>query len=179
MSAMTRRVVPPVLFALFVVGWILVFTGGDGAPRLEAFTTAEGLETEIPRGWVVTDRPFEFVPAGSGAGTIDRWIVARACGDTGCSPAPAAVWAETIRQSPTFVQARADAGTLLRDFEETVEDGVRVVRAVTGSGAAQVFAAAAIDGGSFYVECGATIFDEDRGLADALVDVCRTTAAGN
>ncbi len=174
---MTRRHVPLVLLVLFIVGWVLVITGGEDGPDLEPVVTDEGLDTDIPAGWVVTERPFEFAPGDAGPGTVDRWVVARACGASGCAPASLAEWEEIIEQSPTFAQARLDAGTLLLDFEESVEDGVRVIRAVTEAGADQVFAAAAADGSPFYVECGATILDEDRDLADAVVDVCRETAA--
>lgn len=158
-----------------IIGGLLVITADDDGVDLEAVITGEGLATRIPEGWEpVEDRPFEFVPAGTGDRSIERWVVARACGPDGCEPRSLDEWLMVGERLPTFVTALDDEGDLLFAVTDEWTDDARILRAETAAGARQVFVAAFIDGADFYVECAATQFG-DRDLVDAIVDVCRST----
>jgi hypothetical protein len=175
---MRRPWIVPVLIIFAVIGAVMIRTAEDEdpPPSLEEIVTAEGLATRIPSGWVVSDVfPFEFVPPGGGQ-VFDLWSVARACPLDGCSERSLDEWIALADLLPTFESVReADADTL---FDLTTEefDDARVLRARTETSGQLVFVAAFTDGAETYVACSARVsVGSDQGLADAIVDVCRST----
>ncbi len=171
---MSRRLPLVVLFGFGVVGLILVVTGGESSPALQRIVTADGLEVDVPEGWEpVDERPFEFRPATELAPSGDSWRVAWSCGPEECTRRSLAEWVELGQRLPTFVAARDVEGELLFDVDESSDDSSRVLRAGRAGGGVAVFVAVFHDGSDHYVECGLNVFDDDEGLADAIVEVCR------
>jgi hypothetical protein len=178
-SPLLRRWTVPLLVVAAIVGGVLILTAEDDEEPLplEETVTAEGLATRIPQGWVAGgDFAFEYVPPTDAGGGFDRWIVARACPVEGCRTRSLDEWRGLARDLPTFVEARAEQDEGLFDIEEGFEGDAFVLRARTLSAAEVVLVAAFLDDTDFYVACSvqASLGADDR-LADAVVDVCRST----
>lgn len=176
MRLSSRLLVPAVLAVAALVGLWLVVTASDDGPPLADVVTSEGLETQVPEGWLASEQfGFRFVPPGSVHNDFESWTVARACGPDGCEPRSLGDWLAVAAGLPTFVQAHAPDG----GFEVQADDlgeRSRVLSALTASGADAVFVAAFTDGADFYVECGVILAaGGDRRLLEAVVDVCLAT----
>lgn len=167
------------LMGCAVIGGFLIVTADEesSGPALEAAVTEEGLETQVPQGWVAVEGvPFEFIPPGSSK-QFDQWTVARGCPVDGCGERSLDEWLALAESLPTFVNMEdADDETIFGIETEQLADA-RVLRAGTEAGGRLVFVAAFRDGASSYVACSArvSVSGDDR-LADAIVDVCRDTA---
>jgi hypothetical protein len=175
---MRRPWILPALIGLALVGTFMILTAEDDdpAPELDEIVTEEGLATRIPSGWIAAAEPsFEFAPPSNGQ-VFDLWSVARGCPVDGCGERSLADWIAVAGLLPTFDNVRnADDGTLF-NLEAEEFDDARVIRAQTEASGQLVFVAAFTDGAASYVACTARIaVGSDRGLADAIVDVCRET----
>ena len=156
---MRRPWIVLVLIGLALVGAVLIRTADDDdRVALEEVTTAEGLVTQIPEGWVVADQfPFEFGPPGDGQ-VFDQWTVARACPTDGCDARTLEEWLALAPDLPTFTNLEAVEG------EDTFN--LRV----------ETLVAAFTDGSDDYVACSVRLgLDADQRLADEIVEVCRST----
>jgi hypothetical protein len=174
---MRRPWIVPALIALAVVGAVLIWTADDADDvALEEITTAEGLATRIPEGWVVSEQfSFDFVPD-IDEKVFDQWTVARACPLEGCGTRSIDEWLALAPDLPTFTNVRSVEGSDTFNVEiETLADA-RVLRAQTEAAARLVFIAVFADGADDYVACAVRLgLDGDQRLADAIVDVCRAT----
>jgi len=174
---MRRPWIIPALIGLAVIGTLLIVTAEDDpAPVLDEVTTAEGLVTRVPSGWVASGSvAFEFAPPSVNQ-VFDLWSVARGCPLDGCGERSLADWIAVADLLPTFSNVReVDDGTLFNLVAEDFDDA-RVLRAQTEAGGQLVFVAAFTDGAASYVACAARIaIGTDQGLADAIIDVCRST----
>ena len=174
---MRRPWIVPALIALALVGAAMIWTADDTDDvALEDTTTAEGLATRIPEGWVVSEQfPFEFLPDTDGK-VFDQWTVARACPPEGCGARSIDEWLALAPDLPTFTNVTETEGQDTFNVEiETLADA-RVLRAQTEAAARLVFVAAFRDGAEHYVACAVRLgLDGDQRLADAIVDVCRST----
>ncbi|MEQ8839705.1 MAG: hypothetical protein RIB98_01880 [Acidimicrobiales bacterium] len=175
---MRRPWIVLVLIVCAVVGGVLIITADESeAPvDLEAFTTEEGLVTEIPSGWVVSEEfPFDFAPPDEGK-SFNQWTVARACPSEGCAERSLDEWLGIASELPMFTAIEdADEDGLIGVEGETGAD-VRIVRAQTESAGRLVLVAAFTDGAEDFVACGARLgIAADERLLDAIVDVCRST----
>jgi hypothetical protein len=171
---MRRPWIVVILIVFAVVGGFLIFTADETASvPLEDITTAEGLETRIPEGWVVSEQfPFDFSPPGDGQ-VFDQWTVARACPPDGCEPRTMAEWLALAPDLPTFTSL-AEAESDLFDVELETMGDARVVSAQSEAAARLVFVAAFTDGAEDYVACSVQIgLTSDQRLAEAIVDACR------
>jgi hypothetical protein len=174
---MRRPWIVPSLIALALMGAVLIWTADEtDGPALEAITTAEGLVTRIPQGWVVSEQfPFDFVPDTDGQ-AFDQWTVARACPPEGCGTRSLDEWIALAPDLPTFTNvAEAEGEDTFNVMIDPLADA-RVLRAQTEAGARLVFVAAFTDGAEDYVACSVRLgLDADQRLADEIVDVCRST----
>lgn len=176
---MRRPWIVLVLIGLAIVGAVLIRTADDGdRVALEEVTTAEGLVTRIPEGWVVSDQfPFEFGPAAEGQ-VFDQWTVARACPPDGCAVRSLDEWLALAPDLPTFTNLAAVEGEDTFNLRIETLDDARVLRAQTEAAAELVFVAAFTDGAEDYVACSVRLgVGSDSRLTDAIVDVCRSTLA--
>lgn len=174
---MRRPWIVLVLIGLALVGAVLIRTADDGdRVALEEVTTAEGLVTQIPEGWVVSDQfPFEFAPPGDEQ-VFDQWTVARACPPDGCAPRTLDEWLALAPDLPTFTNLEAVEGEDTFNLRVETLDDARILRAQTEAAATLVFVAAFTDGADDYVACSVRLgVGSDARLADAIVDVCRST----
>jgi hypothetical protein len=177
MSVMRRPWIVAVMIVLAVIGAVLIRTADEEeGPALEDVVTAEGLATRVPAGWTASeDLSFEFSPAATGK-QFDQWTVARACPVEGCGERSIEEWIALAAALPSFDSIEnADDDSI---FNVAVEDfaDARVVRAQTEANGLLVFVAAFTDGAASYVACSVRIpLGGDERLADAVVDVCRST----
>ena len=175
---MRRPWIVPALIALALVGAVLIVTADDGEDpvALEEITTAEGLATRIPEGWVVSEQfAFDFGPAG-GEQVFDQWTVARACPPDGCGARALDDWLALAVDLPTFTNIADAEGEDTFNVEFETLDDAYVLRAQTEAAARLVFVAAFTDGAEDYVACSVRLgLGADQRLADEIVDVCRTT----
>ena len=174
---MRRPWIVLVLIGLALVGAVLIRTADDDdRVALEEVTTAEGLVTQIPEGWVVADQfPFEFGPPGDGQ-VFDQWTVARACPTDGCDARTLEEWLALAPDLPTFTNLEAVEGEDTFNLRVEALDDARVLRAQTEAAATLVFVAAFTDGSDDYVACSVRLgLDADQRLADEIVEVCRST----
>lgn len=165
------------LAVLALVGAVLILTADETAPvALEEITTAEGLVTRIPEGWLESELfAFDFVPA-RGEEVFDQWTVARACPPDGCGRRSLGEWLALAPDLPTFTAAvEAEGVDTFNVVAETLADAY-VLRARTEAAARLVFVAAFADGAEAYVACSVRLgFGSDERLAEEVVDVCRST----
>ncbi len=170
-------VVPLIVGAL--AGAILIMTAQDEqAPlELDEITTAEGLRTEIPSGWVVSEQfPFDFVPAESDGQAFDQWTVARACPADGCAERSLDEWLSIAPDLPMFTAIEDEGAEDLFGIEVDTRSDMRIVRAQTETAANLVFVAAFADGAPDFVACGARLaVTADARLLDAIIEVCQRT----
>jgi hypothetical protein len=174
---MRRPWIVLVLIALALLGAALVWTADDTEPvALAEVTTAEGLATQIPEGWVVSEQfPFDFLPVGEQV--FEQWTVARACPVEGCDARSLDEWLALAPDLPTFTNLTAAEGEDTFNVEvETLADA-RVLRARTEAAARLVFVAAFTDGAEEYIACSVRLgLGADQRLAGEIVDVCRSTS---
>lgn len=179
---MRRPWIVPALIVLALVGAALILTADDDEEpvALEAITTAEGLATRIPEGWVESEHfAFDFVPA-TQEQVFDQWTVARACPPDGCAARSLDDWLALAADLPTFTNIADAEGEETFDVEAETLDDAYVLRAQTEAAARLVFVAAFTDGAEEYVACSVRLaLGADLRLADEIVDVCRTTAHEN
>ncbi len=174
---MRRPWIVPLLIACALVGAVLILTAEDDTGvALESITTEEGLRTRVPEGWVASEQfVFDFVPD-TESQVFEQWTVARACPLEGCSERSLDDWLALAPDLPSFasiVDSEGD-GTFNVEIESLAD--ARVVRAQTESAARLVFVAAFTDGAEDYVACSVRLGPgADQRLADAIVDVCRST----
>ena len=175
---MRRPWIVPVLIGLALLGAVLILTADETEPvALEEITTAEGLATRIPEGWVVSEQfPFDFVPPTEGK-VFDQWTVARACPAEGCAVRSLDQWLALAPDLPTFVGIAAAEGEDVFNIE--IRDDCPMPgcsRAQTEAAARLVFVAAFTDGAEDYVACSVRLgLGADQRLADEILDVCRST----
>lgn len=175
---MRRPWIVPLLIAFAVVGGVLILTAGEEPDpvALEEIVTEEGLRTEIPEGWVRSEQfSFDFVPS-LDAQVFEQWTVASACPPDGCGERSLEEWLDLAPTLPTFTSMLDAEGEDVFGIEIETFDDARVLRASTEAAARLVFVAAFTDGAADYVACGVRLgLGADERLADAIVDVCRTT----
>ena len=174
---MRRPWIVPALIALALVGAVLIWTADDAeSVALEDITTSEGLVTRIPEGWVESGQfPFEFQPE-AGAQVFDQWTVARACPPEGCEPRSLEDWLTLAPDLPTFSNIRSLEGSDTFNVEVETFSDARVLSAQTEAAARIVFVAAFTDGAEDYIACSVRLgLTADQRLADAIIDVCRST----
>lgn len=174
---MRRPWIVPSLIVLALVGATLILTADESeAVALEDITTSEGLVTRIPEGWVVSDQfPFDFLPVAQEQ-IFDQWTVARGCPLEGCAPRTLDEWLELAPDLPSFTSVVEAEGEDTFNLEVETLGNARVLRAQTEAAARLVFVAAFADGAEDYVACSVRLsLTADQRLADAIVDVCRTT----
>lgn len=175
---MRRPWIVLLLIVLALVGAILIVTADEpGGPSLVEVTTAEGIVTSVPTGWVASEEfSFEFSRADEDHGEFDQWTVARACPQEGCGPRSLEEWLALADVLPTFVDLRSQDGSGVFGLEEEYLVDAQVSRAQTETAAKLVFVAAFEDGASSYVACSVRLaVGGDNDLLDAIVDVCRAT----
>lgn len=178
---MRRPWIVPALVVLALLGAALIWTADDDeGVALDDITTAEGLVTRIPSGWVESDQfAFDFRPDVDEQ-VFEQWTVARACPLDGCRVRTLAEWIALAADLPTFTNIVDAEGidTFNLDVEQFAD--ARVLRAQTEAGAPLVFVAAFTDGAEDYVACSVRLgLGADQRLTAAIVDVCRsTTRAG-
>jgi hypothetical protein len=165
--------------ALAVLGLLLVFTFDDveAPPALDAVTTAEGLDTQIPAGWVQRgDFEFEFAPAGNEQ-VFDQWIVARGCPVDGCAPLSLEEWLDRAESLPTFESVRAAEDDSIFNVALRWYDDALVMTGQTNAAGDLVFAAHFGEGATSFVACSARLsLPSDERLVESLIEVCRGTA---
>ncbi|MEZ5244709.1 MAG: hypothetical protein R2707_06420 [Acidimicrobiales bacterium] len=174
---MRRPWIVPALIALALVGAVLIWTADEAdVVALEEITTAEGLATRIPEGWVVSEQfPFDFVPGTDGQ-AFDQWTVARACPPDGCGERSLDEWMALAPDLPTFTGIAATEGEDTFNVEVESRSDARIMRAQTEAAARLVFVAAFTDGAEDYVACSVRLgLDADQRLADAIIEVCEST----
>lgn len=173
---MRRPWIVIVLIALAAAGGLLIVTAEDDAERapLESIVTDDGLTTQIPEGWVQSEEfAFDFVPT-LDEQVFEQWTVARGCPTDGCAERSLEEWWSLAGDLPTFV-GLARSEDLFNTSTETLDDA-RVFRAQTETSGTVVFVAAFTDGAASYVACSVQLgLTADERLADAIVDVCRST----
>ncbi|MFT7609343.1 MAG: hypothetical protein ACI9MX_002420 [Candidatus Aldehydirespiratoraceae bacterium] len=176
---MRSRWITPLLIVLAAVGLFLVFTSddGDAPPALDAITTAEGLDTQIPAGWVQRgDFEFEFAPAGDEQ-VFDQWTVARGCPLDGCAALSLEEWLDMAESLPTFVSVRAAEADSIFNVALRWFDDALVMTGQTTAAGDLVFAAHFGEGATSYVACSARLsLPSDERLVESLIEVCRATA---
>jgi len=164
--------------ALAIVGLVLIWTADETeGVELEDITTAEGLDTRIPAGWIVSEQfPFDFAPADDSQ-VFDQWTVARACPADGCATRSLDEWLALAPDLPLFESViEAEGDDVFNIDVETVDDA-RILRAQTEANARLVFVAAFTDRADHYVACSVRLaLASDQRLADEIIDVCRSTA---
>ncbi len=171
-----NRYLPVVLLAMLAaLGVYLVVTPGGGNRRFDSVTTADGVVIDVPAGWQASvENPFRYEPPGDGLSNPDSWTVAWACGPDGCATRSLEQWREVGGRLPTFVQARADEGTLLSDLVESDEEDAIVLRAKASGGLTVVAVAVFADGADHYLECDLSIHGDPRGLDGEIIRACRS-----
>jgi len=174
---MRRPWIVLVLMALAVLGGVLIVTADESEPvPLDEITTAEGLITKIPSGWIVSEQsPFNFAPSAD-TGVFDQWTVARACPFEGCGERSLDEWLALAPDLPLFTGvSNSEAGLFFNLEVETLADA-RVLRAQTEAASRLVFVAAFNDGADEYIACVVRLgLGADERLAVEIVDVCRST----
>lgn len=173
---MQRSWIVVALIGLALLGGVLIVTADDDSgPPLDDIVTAEGLNTQIPQGWLESPEfSFDFLPT-LDEQVFDKWTVARGCPTDGCAPRSLDEWWALVDELPTFVGLASTDG-LFNTETETLDDA-RVFRAQTETGGRLVFVAAFTDGAEAYVACSLQLgLSADQRLSDAIVDVCRSTS---
>lgn len=176
---MRRPWIVPLLIACALVGAVLIVTAEDDTGvALDSITTEEGLRTRVPEGWVASAQfAFDFVPDTEGS-VFEQWTVARACPLEGCGERSLDDWLALAPDLPSFTSIVDSEGDGTFNVEVESLSDARVVRAQTESAGRLVFVAAFTDGAAEYVACSVRLGPgADQRLADAIVDVCRSTVS--